>query len=631
MIPDGSKKKRTPQPGADIDQQMRAMGLIRPAGGVDAERSAIESGAKELGVDPVDYATAMSYETGGTFNPWQPGPVTKWGQHRGTIQYGEPQRAKYGVYEGQPFEEQVTKSNVRYLKDAGVKPGATFEQLYKAINGGSVNKAGSTPDADTGRTIDDNIRNALRDHRAKVMARYGWQDKPQSAAGFDFDTFATDLLRPAANSGRNSQPSQDPNKGFDFDRFSSDLLGKVAGNPSSNEVPHPAMPQQVKPVPETANTINEQVLSAMNPASPRSAVLLTDKSQLPLLNSMSRFTRISLPEGDLFVNARKLKVKPKDVPGYVKQNGFANLIGKVEDVGNNTAQGTALRSEDENGNELNTSIVSHEKIHSQALADVAQFPDKVANQEVLPAQDAVQKRVDELTGIGEAAKRGERYVPDQPDMPQMEQSGGDPYQEYLKEFPNFAKQGEKPLSNEEFNSKLADAEKAGVGKGAQAVEYTTQPHIAITPAKPVSPANKTGGKQPQQPTPAKPVNPQSKEVSATVAWMAGRGDAREYAFDDAASKIAKQIGVDYAAARQYIGRNQFQQGPLSSERAERAKRGRHEITIALDPAAVNELKAIDSRNKATLALYNSKLDEYGKTEIPTIADLLARKDAGLNK
>jgi diguanylate cyclase (GGDEF)-like protein len=460
------------------------------------------------------------------------------------------------------------------------------------------------------------------DPQFRVKNNRDWAEKArtlglaQASAGgtFDYQGAMSKIL-----GGGKPQPA------FDYKQS----INKVAGNPPSNEVLNPAIPQpQVKPVPETANTINEQVLSAMNPASPRSAVLLTDKSQLPLLNSMSRFTRISLPEGDLFVNARKLKVKPKDIPGFVKQNGFANLIGKVEDVGNNTAQGTALRSEDENGNELNTSIVSHEKIHSQALADVAQFPDKVANQEVLSAQDAVQKRVDELTGIGEAAKRGERYVPDQPDMPQMEQSGGDPYQEYLKEFPNFAKQGEKPLSNEEFNSKLADAEKADVGKGAQAVEYTTQPHIAITPAKPVSPANKTGGKQPQQPTPA---NPQSKEVSATVAWMAGRGDAREYAFDDAASKIAKQIGVDYAAARQYIGRNQFQQGPLSSERAERAKRGRHEITIALDPAAVNELKAIDSRNKETLALYNSKLDEYGKTEIPTIADLLARKDAGLKQ
>ncbi len=40
---------------------------------VDHQRQAIEQGASQLGINPVDYATAMSYETGGTFDP----PVTR--------------------------------------------------------------------------------------------------------------------------------------------------------------------------------------------------------------------------------------------------------------------------------------------------------------------------------------------------------------------------------------------------------------------------------------------------------------------------------------------------------------------------------------------------------------------------
>ena len=95
-----------------------------PGGLTDAELAqAIAQGAKSLGVSPEDYATAIAYETGGTFDPWQAGPTTKWGQHRGTIQYGEPQRKQFGVYQGQGFADQVTGSNVRYLKQRGVRPG----------------------------------------------------------------------------------------------------------------------------------------------------------------------------------------------------------------------------------------------------------------------------------------------------------------------------------------------------------------------------------------------------------------------------------------------------------------------------------------------------------------------------
>ena len=39
-------------------------------------REGIIQTAQALGVDPVDVATAISYETGGTFNPTIPGPVT---------------------------------------------------------------------------------------------------------------------------------------------------------------------------------------------------------------------------------------------------------------------------------------------------------------------------------------------------------------------------------------------------------------------------------------------------------------------------------------------------------------------------------------------------------------------------
>ena len=47
--------------------------------------------ARSLGINPVDLATVISYETAGTFDPTKRGPTTQWGQHRGLIQFGEPQ------------------------------------------------------------------------------------------------------------------------------------------------------------------------------------------------------------------------------------------------------------------------------------------------------------------------------------------------------------------------------------------------------------------------------------------------------------------------------------------------------------------------------------------------------------
>jgi hypothetical protein len=157
----------------------------------------------------------------------------------------------------------------------------------------------------------------------------------------------------------------------------------------------PTEPEQqmpaLKPVTEPPQTIQAQVMSMMDKSSPRSAVLITQDDQTPLLKNVSGLTPVQMPEGTLFVNSKKLGIKPKDVPDYVQKNGFAGLIGKVEDVGNNTGQGLALRTEDANGNELSTSIVSPENIAKQAVVDKAQFP-QAAKQDVMPAQVAAAKR-----------------------------------------------------------------------------------------------------------------------------------------------------------------------------------------------------------------------------------------------
>lgn len=135
---------------------------------------AIKASSTRLGVDPQDLATAMSYETAGTFDPWKKGPTTKWGEHRGLIQWGEPQRAKYGVTQDMPVTAQVEAAE-RYLKDAGVKPGMGLLDIYSAINAGGVGRydrldaaAGGAPG-----TVKDKVETQMEAHKAKAAALLG--------------------------------------------------------------------------------------------------------------------------------------------------------------------------------------------------------------------------------------------------------------------------------------------------------------------------------------------------------------------------------------------------------------------------------------------------------------------------
>ncbi|HEX8417194.1 MAG TPA: hypothetical protein VF641_06270, partial [Methylobacterium sp.] len=103
----------------------------------DGLAAGIKQSAKDLGISAEDLATVISYETGGTFDKWKRGPTTKWGTHRGLIQWGEPQARKYGVTQDMSAGEQM-QAVTRYLRDRGVKPGMGAHQVYGAINAGGV-------------------------------------------------------------------------------------------------------------------------------------------------------------------------------------------------------------------------------------------------------------------------------------------------------------------------------------------------------------------------------------------------------------------------------------------------------------------------------------------------------------
>jgi hypothetical protein len=168
-------------PGLGIDDGMRR---ARNDAANPLREGIIES-ARALGVSPVDLATAISYETGGTFDPTQRGPTTQWGKHRGLIQFGEPQAQRYGVNWNDPVGSQLGADGaiVKYLRDTGVKPGMGLMDIYSAINAGGVGRYDRT-DANNGGapgTVADKVSTQMAGHRAKAQALLGGEFTPSVA------------------------------------------------------------------------------------------------------------------------------------------------------------------------------------------------------------------------------------------------------------------------------------------------------------------------------------------------------------------------------------------------------------------------------------------------------------------
>lgn len=150
-------------------------------------RTGIIATAQALGIDPVDLATAISYETAGTFDPMKKGPTTQWGQHQGLIQFGEPQAQQYGVDWNNALGSQLGPDGAvaKYLKDTGVQPGMGLLDIYSAINAGGVGRYGAS-DANNGGapgTVADKVNSQMAEHRQKAIDLLGAQQAAAAPQG----------------------------------------------------------------------------------------------------------------------------------------------------------------------------------------------------------------------------------------------------------------------------------------------------------------------------------------------------------------------------------------------------------------------------------------------------------------
>ena len=102
-------------------------------------RNEIMRGASELGIDPMDLATVISYETGGTIlsGKYRHGLDNYGGAggvHLGWIQFSPDRQRQYNVKPGMN-SRQMMDAVISYLRDEGVRPGDNITTIYQAIQG----------------------------------------------------------------------------------------------------------------------------------------------------------------------------------------------------------------------------------------------------------------------------------------------------------------------------------------------------------------------------------------------------------------------------------------------------------------------------------------------------------------
>ncbi|MFN3279581.1 MAG: hypothetical protein ACK41Y_14460 [Paracoccus hibiscisoli] len=154
----------------------------------DDLRGGIIATADSLGMPPEVLATIISYETAGTFDPRKAGPTTQWGQHRGLIQFGEPQAREHGVNWDDPVGSQLGPDGAvaRYFRANGWKPGMSELDAYSIVNAGAPG-LGHRTDANNGGapgTVSDKVANQFGPHRSKAAQFLGGEFQASAMSGY---------------------------------------------------------------------------------------------------------------------------------------------------------------------------------------------------------------------------------------------------------------------------------------------------------------------------------------------------------------------------------------------------------------------------------------------------------------
>lgn len=136
--------------------------------GLSSAARSIIAHAEAIGIDPIDYATKLYYDGGGSLSTSKWGGGTKgksdWMTYLGPFQFSKDNQKTYGVTPGMPLDKYLDKVN-KYLIDRGVKPGMGLPELYTAQNYGNVHSGVKWDAKDANGTIRQHLVRMTREHR----------------------------------------------------------------------------------------------------------------------------------------------------------------------------------------------------------------------------------------------------------------------------------------------------------------------------------------------------------------------------------------------------------------------------------------------------------------------------------
>lgn len=206
--------------------------------------------ASNLGINPSDLATAISYETGGKFDHNLYGGAG--GKHLGLIQFGPNEQAKYGVKPGMELDAHFVAVE-NFLRDRGLKPGMGMLDLYSTINAGRPGLYDRSDAANGGMpgTVADKVATQMVGHRARANSLLGDQSAPISIATPVQQQHQAALAPAPGAEGPtatgNEVPAAAAAGGFDFDK----LMKGIAAQKQQQQPEEPLQPVQIAaPMPQ---------------------------------------------------------------------------------------------------------------------------------------------------------------------------------------------------------------------------------------------------------------------------------------------------------------------------------------------------------------------------------------------
>lgn len=216
--------------------------------------SMIYETAQAIGADPIDLATVISYETGGTFDPMQPGPTTQWGQHRGLIQFGEPQAQQHGVdfsSRDAALRSQLGPDGAvaSYFRSSGYKPGMGMMDLYSTVNAGGPGryKASDANNGGAPGTVADKVNSQMAGHRRKAVALMGGEYTPTYSGSY----------------GGQPETGQAPYAGVPYMPYPQNALAAMS-QPSPEQMAQQERMNRLAMIPDTTKEIDPRSFMVFN-------------------------------------------------------------------------------------------------------------------------------------------------------------------------------------------------------------------------------------------------------------------------------------------------------------------------------------------------------------------------------